>query len=464
MKQKLRRYIGDRHFYKMLLGIVVPIIIQNGITNFVSLLDNLMVGRIGTEQMSGVAIVNQLVFVFNLCIFGAVSGAGIFTAQFFGHGDYEGVRNTFRFKFMISVAFAVIGISVFVIGGPQLISLFLHEGGESGNIEQTLLYGEKYLHWILLGLVPFALSQVYSGTLRETGETVVPMAAGVTAVFVNLIFNFLLIYGNFGFPKMGVEGAAIATVLSRYVELCIIAVWSHTHTEKVPYIKGVYRTLKIPAELTKQIAVKGMPLILNEALWAFGIAILNQCYSTRGLAAVAGTNISSTITNLFNVVFIAMGSALAIIVGQLLGAGKLEEARETDTKLIFASVVSCLVLGTIMAVAAPLFPELYNTTDEVKELATFFIVFSAIMMPFNAFLHSAYFTLRSGGKTLITFFFDAGFVWIVSIPLAMALSRLTDMPVRVLYACCTGADLIKVVVGYILVKRGKWVVKIVDND
>lgn len=464
MKQKLRRYIGDRHFYKMLLGIVVPIIIQNGITNFVSLLDNLMVGRIGTEQMSGVAIVNQLVFVFNLCIFGAVSGAGIFTAQFFGHGDYEGVRNTFRFKFMISVAFAVIGIAVFVVGGPQLISLFLHEGGESGNIEQTLLYGEKYLHWILLGLVPFALSQVYSGTLRETGETVVPMAAGVTAVFVNLVFNFLLIYGNFGFPKMGVEGAAIATVMSRYVELCIIAVWSHTHTEKVPYIKGVYRTLKIPAELTKQIAIKGMPLILNEALWAFGIAILNQCYSTRGLAAVAGTNISSTITNLFNVVFIAMGSALAIIVGQLLGAGKLEEARETDTKLIFASVVSCLVLGTIMAFAAPLFPELYNTTDEVKELATFFIVFSAIMMPFNAFLHSAYFTLRSGGKTLITFFFDAGFVWIVSIPLAMALSRLTDMPVRMLYACCTGADLIKVVVGYILVKRGKWVVKIVDND
>ena len=401
MKKKLRRYIGDRHFYKMLLAIVVPIIIQNGITNFVSLLDNLMVGRIGTEQMSGVAIVNQLIFVFNLCIFGAVSGAGIFTAQFFGHGDYEGVRNTFRFKFLISIAFSVIGIAVFVSAGSQLISLFLHEGGESGDIMQTLKYGEQYMGWILIGLLPFALSQVYSGTLRETGETIVPMIAGVAAVFVNLIFNYLLIYGSFGFPKLGVEGAAIATVLSRYVELGIITVWSHTHTDKVPYIKGVYRTLKIPKELTQQIVAKGLPLILNEALWAFGIAILNQCYSTR---------------------------------------------------------------GTIMAIVAPLFPQLYNTTDEVKELATFFIIFSAFMMPFNAFLHSTYFTLRSGGKTLITFFFDAGFVWIVSIPLAMMLSRLTDMPVRVLYACCTGADLIKVVIGYILVKRGKWVVKIVDND
>lgn len=464
MKQKLQRYIGDRRFYRMLVGIVVPIIIQNGITNFVSLLDNLMVGRIGTEQMSGVAIVNQLVFVFNLCIFGAVSGAGIFTAQFYGHGNHEGVRNTFRFKFLINIVFTVIGITVFAAAGPQLISLFLHEGGESGDIGQTLLYGEKYLHWILIGFLPFALSQVYSGTLRETGETVVPMVAGVTAVFVNLIFNFLLIYGNFGFPKLGVEGAAIATVISRYVELGIIALWSHTHIEKLPYIKGVYRTLKIPAELTKQIAVKGLPLIVNEALWAFGMAILSQCYSTRGLAAVAGTNISSTITNLFNVVFIAMGSALAIIVGQLLGAGKLDEARETDTKLIFASVASCLVIGIIMAIVAPLFPQLYNTTDEVKDLAAFFIAFSAFMMPFNAFLHSAYFTLRSGGKTMITFFFDAGFVWIVSIPLAMGLSRLTDMPVRALYVCCTGADLIKVVIGYILVKRGKWVVRIVDND
>lgn len=175
MKKKLRRYIGDRHFYKMLLAIVVPIIIQNGITNFVSLLDNLMVGRIGTEQMSGVAIVNQLIFVFNLCIFGAVSGAGIFTAQFFGHGDYEGVRNTFRFKFLISIAFSVIGIAAFVSAGSQLVSLFLHEGGESGDIMQTLKYGEQYLGWILIGLLPFALSQVYSGTLRETGETIVPM-------------------------------------------------------------------------------------------------------------------------------------------------------------------------------------------------------------------------------------------------------------------------------------------------
>lgn len=463
-KRYMKRFIGDRKFYGMLLGIVVPIIIQNGITNFVSLLDNLMVGRIGTEEMSGVAIVNQLLFVFNLCIFGGISGAGIFTSQFYGNGDDEGVRNTFRFKLLIALAFTLIGLLIFLAAGEGLISLFLHEGSDSGDIGETLAYGSRYLMWMLLGLLPFAASQVYSGTLRETGETVAPMAAGLTAVFVNLVFNYLLIYGKFGFPKLGVAGAAMATVLSRYVECAVILIWSHTHAHRLTYLSGLYRTLRIPGALTRRIIVKGIPLIVNEVLWALGITVINQCYSTRGLAVVAGVNISSTISNLFNVVFIAMGSSVAIIVGQLLGAGKLEEARDTDRKLIFASVLSCLVFGSLMALAAPLFPRLYNTTQEVRELATFFIVVSAIMMPFNAFMHASYFTLRSGGKTGITFLFDAGFVWVVSIPLAMALSRLTSMPVRPLYVCCVTADLVKVVIGFVLVKRGSWIVKIVDTQ
>lgn len=465
MKERfLKRFIGDRAFYKMLIAIVVPIIIQSGITNFVSMLDNLMVGQVGTEQMSGVAIVNQLIFVFNLCIFGAVSGAGIFTAQFFGHGDDEGVRNTFRFKLIIVMIFTAAGILIFATAGPQLISLFLHEGGESGDIELTKEYGVAYLKWILIGLVPFAISQVYSGTLRETGETMPPMMSGIAAVFVNLCFNYFLIYGKCGFPKLGVEGAAIATVMSRYVEAAFIVIWAHAHSSRLTYMKGIYRTFIIPQELIRQIIVKGIPLIVNEALWSLGITVLNQCYSTRGLAVIGGINISSTITNIFNVVFASLGSALAIIVGQLLGAGKLDEAKDTDTKLIFASVASCLVFGLLMALIAPLFPKLYNTTAEVKELATFFIIVSALMMPFNAFLHSAYFTLRSGGKTFITFLFDAGFVWIVSVPLAMILSRFTDLPARPLYVLCVTADLIKVIIGYVLVKRGKWLVKMVDNE
>ena len=160
------------------------------------------------------------------------------------------------------------------------------------------------------------------------------MKAGVTAVLVNLVFNYLLIYGKFGFPELGVQGAAIATVLSRYVEAAIIIIWSHTHTEKMPFAKGLYSTLKVPANLTKKILIKGTPLLLNETLWAAGMAILTQCYSIRGLNVVAAQNIANTINNVFNVVFIALGDSVAIVVGQLLGAGNMKKARDTDNKMI----------------------------------------------------------------------------------------------------------------------------------
>lgn len=167
---KANKFIGDKRFYRMVLMVAIPIMIQNGITNIVSMLDNIMVGQIGTEQMSGVAIVNQLMFVFNICIFGAISGAGIFGAQFYGNGNHEGVRNAFRFKLIICGVMALIGIGVFLNFGPQLISQFLHDVSKVGDIQQTLFYGREYLKVMLWGMIPFAIMQAYSSTLRETGK------------------------------------------------------------------------------------------------------------------------------------------------------------------------------------------------------------------------------------------------------------------------------------------------------
>ena len=271
-----QRYIGDRAFYRRVLGVAVPIIIQNGITNFVSLLDNIMVGQVGTIPMSGVSIVNQLLFVFNLCVFGASSGAGIFTAQFRGSNDQEGIRHTFRFKFLICITITLIGIAIFLAGGSGLIGSYLTGDGDAAMAEGALQYGLKYLHVMIWGFLPFALANTYSSTLRETGETFVPMVGGIIAVLVNLVLNYVLIFGHFGAPAMGVEGAALATVISRYVELFIIASWTHLHKTRNPYIIGAYRSFFIPGKLLKGIVIKGLPLLINEFLWASGMAILNQ--------------------------------------------------------------------------------------------------------------------------------------------------------------------------------------------
>lgn len=241
----LRKYIGTKEFYKMVLLVVIPIIIQNGITNFVSLLDNIMVGQVGTEQMSGVAIINQLMMVFNICVFGGVSSAGIFTAQYYGQGNQEGIRNTFRFKFIICIVMAVSAMTLFFFCGDELIMLYLHEGAQDGDIAKTLQYGKDYLSVIMIGMIPYAISQTYASTLRETGETLVPMKIGIIAVFVNLVGNFFLIFGSFGAPKLGAVGAAISTDIARFVECFLLIWWTHRHHEHHKFIEQAYRSFRI---------------------------------------------------------------------------------------------------------------------------------------------------------------------------------------------------------------------------
>ena len=447
--------IGDRQFYKKVFLVAVPIMVQNGITNFVGLLDNVMVGQVGTEQMSGVAIANQLIFIFNLCIFGAVAGAGILGAQFYGSGNQEGIKYTLRFKIIGGLMLTAAFTGIFLLRGDLLIQLFLHQGEGGGDLEATLGFGMKYLRIMVIGLLPFAITQAYSGTLRETGQTVVPMTAGIIAVLVNLVFNYILIFGKFGAPALGVAGAAIATVLSRFVELAIVAGWTHRNAEKNVFIKGALRSLHIPAPLIKQIMIVGLPLFINEVLWSCGMTFMNQCYSVRGLEVVAALNIAMTIGNLFNVVFLSLGNAVGIIIGQLLGAGKLEQAK--------FSVFCCLITGSMMILVSPFFPLLYNTEVMVKELATQMIFILGCCQPIFGFVHATYFTLRAGGKSIVTFLFDSAYMWVISIPIVFVLSRFTTVPVQMVLLFAQLSDLLKCGVGFVLVKKGVWIKNIVSE-
>ena len=458
-----KKFIGDKAFYKRVLAVSVPIMVQSGITNFVSLLDNIMVGRIGTEQMSGVAIVNQLLFVFYLCIFGGFAGAGIFTAQYYGAEDNEGIRHTFRYKMWMGLALFGIALVAFAGFGKELIGLYLSSDAGGGDLEAALGYALSYLHIIIIGLPAFAAVQAYSGTLRECGETALPMKAGIAAVGVNLCFNYLLIYGKLGFPALGVRGAAIATVLARFTEMAIVVIWSHAHPDRCPYMKGVYSTFLIPGRLIKKFFITGSPLLINEALWSAGMAMLTQCYSVRGLNVIAGQNIASTVSNVFNVMFFALGDAIAIMVGQHLGAGDFEKAKDEDNKIIAFSMVIATAVGMMIFASSFIFPMIYNTTPEAKLIAARFLIVQAIFTPLICLLHVTYFTLRSGGRTVITFLFDSAFMWVVSVPLAYVLSRFTDIYVIWIFVSLMLADLLKCIIGIILVKKGVWLNNIVKE-
>ena len=252
-------------------------------------------------------------------------------------------------------------------------------------------------------------------------------------------------------------------MLRNTIELIYLVLLKDLNKEKNPYVVGLYRTLMLPSSLVKAIIVKGTPLLLNETFWSMGMAALTQCYSVRGLHVVAAFNISSTIGNLFNVSFIAMGSAVAIIMGQMLGAGKLKEARDTNNKLIMFTILLCIGVALCMVLFAPFFPKLYNTEEETRKLATGLIMLQSLFMPQQGFLNAAYFTLRSGGKTIITFFFDSVFICLVSVPLAFALSRFTTLPILLIFALVQMGDWIKCVIGFILIKNGSWIQNIIDK-
>ncbi|MBR4308966.1 MAG: MATE family efflux transporter [Oscillospiraceae bacterium] len=448
----------------MALSVALPIMIQNGITQIVGLLDNIMVGSVDTVQMTGVAISNQIMFVFFLAIFGAVSGAGIYGAQFYGQGDQEGVRNAFRYKLLICGALLFLGCGIFLGFGEELIRLYLKGEGDIENIEASLFYAKEYLYIIMIGLPPYVLAQCYAGTLRECGKTVLPMVAGIVSVFVNLIFNGILIFGLLGFPAMGAAGAAVATVISRFVEAGIVVIYTHRHREEHPFFTGVYRTLRMPKKLFGQITGKTMPLLLNETMWAGGVAMLAQRYSLMHYNVVPAYNIADTVSRVFNVAFLAMGTAIGIIVGQLLGANRLEEAKDTDRKLITFSVLMCFGIGGIMAIFAPLIPNVYDTTETVRELAKDFLLIFALVMPINSLANACYFTMRSGGKTFITFLFDSVYVWVVLIPMAVLLQEFTALTIVPLFFICQFADIGKGIIGLILLRRGVWIQNIVKEE
>ena len=459
----LNKFIGTKDFYKRVFKLMMPIMIQTGITNFVNMLDNVMVGKIGTVEMTGVAISNQLIFVFNLCLFGAISGAGIFSSQFYGNKDNEGVRNTFRFKIIFCTLLSAVGIFIFMVFGKSLVSLYLQGEGDVEDAAASLGFALRYIKIMMLGFLPYALSQCYSSTMREIERPVLPMAAGISAVLVNFLLNYVLIFGHFGAPKLGTDGAAIATVISRFAELIIVAAFVHLRTKDAPFIVGAYRSLKVPVKLVKQIIIKGMPLMVNETFWSAGMAALSQCYSVRSLDVVAANNIAQTFFNVFSVAFMSVGVSIGIIIGQMLGANEQKQAKESSVKLIALSLMISVAVGALFALCAEFIPEIYNTTPQVKLLATRLMQIIAVAMPIDAFANASYFTLRSGGKVFITLLFDSVFVWCISVPAAFIISRFTSVPILPMFAIVQALNLLKCALGFVFVKRGDWIKNIVSD-
>ena len=451
----LRRFVGDRRFYRRALTVALPILLQNVVTNFVNLLDNIMVGQTGTAPMTGVAVVGQLFFIFNLVVFGSSAGPGIFCAQFWGARDERSFKAAFRYKAVITMCLCLLSMAVMSLLRRPLIGLYLT--GTAEEIAQVSGYALSYLGIMLWGMIPYTVALIYASTLREAGQTFVPMLASWTAVAVNLCLNWVLIFGHLGAPAMGVDGAAVATVVARFCEAGINVLWSHLHKDRVLFTRRIWDGAPMPKQLLWDMFRRSTPLMLNETLWCLGTAVLNQIYSTRGIVVMAGLNIAYVLYDLFMAASFSIGNTIAILVGQELGAGQTEQAVDTDRKLIALGVMISVAVGGVMAAAAGLFPRFYNTSAEVRSIAAGLIVVMAAMFPLDTLSNGLYNTLRAGGRTMVIFLFDCCHTWLINVPVAWFVAHHTALGIVPVYILSVGTVFFKLIFGGILVHRRYWV-------
>ena len=259
MLNKLKKLIAPKEFYKRVLLLALPVMLQQGITNTVGLLDTLMVSSLGDFALGGVSIVSNIFFVLTALIIGAAAGSGIYIVQFFGAKNYDKMHQVFRARIIFLFVVSIIGISIASIFGENILRLFLEE-------EQAIVEGMKYLRIMVFTIIPLSTISLYASTYRENQHTMIPMIFGIIAVLINLVFNYLLINGHFGFPKLGVEGAALATLLSRVIEALLLIIYAHYN--KYVFAHRVYRTFFISKDILKNVFLKTLPLMVNEFFWS----------------------------------------------------------------------------------------------------------------------------------------------------------------------------------------------------
>lgn len=461
---KLKKLLGNKSFYKNLLIVSIPIILSQIIGQFVNILDNLMVGQLSSEEFNAVSIANQFLFIFNLTIFGIMAGPSIFATQYHGAKNIDGVKECIRYKWLLSIVILIIGLIIFITCDDLLFNLFIHnEELNDCNPIDVINFGKDYLYIMLIGLIPFIIGEIYSSNLREDKETLIPMIANIIAVGINLVLNYLLIFGKFVFPTLGVKGAAIATVIARIIS-CLIVMFFAIINKKYRYNNCIFKKFFPKFTTVKLIFKNSYLLLFNEVLWSTGMMLINYCYSLRGLDVVAATNIVSTFTNLFGFFGTSVGSAVAIILGQTLGANKLQEAKEDSVKYLAFSVILGVFVAILMYILKDTIPSLYKMDSSIIDTASLLIAISAIVIPIRVYSITCYFIIRSGGKVLITFLFDSVFTICIRFLVTFFVVYFTNASIYIVYMISELLEIIKIFVGTILVKKGIWIENITKKE
>ncbi len=444
----ISRLFNDKAFFRTLFVLALPIMFQNLLHSLVNMLDTIMIGRLGTIEIAAVGLGNQVFFLLNMILFGAVSGAAVFTAQYWGKKDTSGIRQTTGLALIIVLSIGTLFTLLCLVFPRRIIGFY---SADPAVIEQ----GALYLRAMAPSFIPFAISFVFMLVMRTTGKVKLAMTATAISLSLNAVGNYVLIFGPGPFPELGVQGAGYATVLARWVELAIVLITVYGRR----YVMA--GTLREFLSFDRAFAAKFVhivtPVIINELFWAFGVTMQNVIFARTGTAAMAAFNITVTVSNLAWFIFIGLGNGASVMVGNKIGEGNREEATEYAWKITRFSALLAAFVGVLLLPLSRLLPLFFNIETDV--LRTIYRMFIILMLtyPFRAFNMSVIIgVLRAGGDTRYSIVFDLVFMWTVSIPLAAAASFLFGWPAWVIYLCLVTEEPLKTILGYRRLSSGKW--------
>ncbi len=444
---------GDKSFYYKLITLGIPVIIQNLITSSLSMVDSVMVGKLGNEPVAAVGIANQyglLVFL----IYAAIhSGAGIYIAQFWGKKDYENIGKVVNIGAALGVGISILFSIVGIIFPAQIVAIF--------NTKPLVIeLGSDFLRIFSFSFAFAAISFGVSVNLRSIGKTTMPMVISGFALGINTLLNFALIFGLWGFPAMGVKGSATATLISRIIEMVIFLVVSGRYYDILRIRLKVLKT--VTSDLFKRVTSTMVPVILNEICWGLGFAVYSVAYGRIGTEAFAAVQITNNITNLFLVAGFGMASASAVIMGHAIGAGEEHKARRYAWNFVSLCIYGGVVLGGALYFIAPSVANLFEVTPDVIRTAILILNINAFIIPIRLTnIVAIVGILRGGGDAGFAFKAEAFTMWFIGVPLAFIGAFVLKLEVQWVVLLVMAEELAKIILSIIRLKSDKWIKNVV---
>ena len=446
----------NKKFYKTLITLCIPIIIQNLLSNLINMVDTIMVGGLGEISVASIGIANQYFFLYNMALSGIIGGASLFIAQFYGKNDKLNIR---KITGLSVISALMIGITFMIVAlfSPKFIIYFF-----SKDLD-VIKVATNYFSIIGFCYPIIAISNVFSMGSRSIRNPKLGMICSTISLFINIILNYVFIFGKLGMPALGASGAAIATVIARIIELILLV--SYIYFIKDDYeLRFTFKDIKlINKDLLKAYISKTTPTFLNDTLWAFGTVLYAVAYSKAGTSAIAASQIASSTGNFFIVTAVCVAIGSSIMIGNELGADNIKKAIHYSKKFAILVTLVGAIFGLLLIISIPGLIKLFSVSDQLMpDIKKIFVIMGILMAlkTFNTFIIIG--VLRSGGDTKYALFLEMGCMWIVSLPLTF-FAAYKGLPIYILVGLTYTEEVVKFIFGLPRAISKKWAQNLVKN-